>query len=664
MKMNEERPTPEQMMARLHTEEPQAGDSKHRGHLKIFLGYAAGVGKTFTMLEMAQAKKAEGTDVLIGLVETHHRKETEALLEGLEILPRKAVEYRHVTLQGFDLDAARERKPALCVVDELAHTNSPGVRHNKRWQDIKELLDAGIDVYTTLNVQHIESLNDIVAQISGVRVAETVPDRVFDQADEVELVDLPPDELLDRFNQGKVYVPEQAEQAMQNFFKKPNLIALREIALRKTADRVNLEVQTARFGQTGSRTWPTRERLLVCVGPSPTSAKVIRSARRLAYSLNAEWIAAAVEQPASRKITEEDRRRLNKNLQLAESLGAQTAILSGEQVAEELLAYAAKKNVTKIVIGKTEKKHYFWGLPATVVDKLLASSGDIDVYVVRGFGDLMRLGPSERPREAWQPVKYLHSLLIMLLATAAALGLRFLGLTEANIVMTILLGVAATAIRLGIGPAVLASIVGVLLFNFFFIHPYFTLVVSDLSYLYTFAVMLVIALSISTMAHRIRRHVQALRETQKKTESLYQLTHRLVGAAGLSDIVAAAQVQISEMFGGEAFVLLPDESNRVRIRFGGVPPFLGKSHELSAAQWVYEHGTPAGCGTDTLPTAEALYLPLISRDGPVGVLAMKLGRPRKPLRADQRQLLENFTAQVAMAVQRERIRPANSLLRM
>jgi two-component system sensor histidine kinase KdpD len=598
-------------------------------------------------------------DVLIGLVETHHRAETEALVEGLEVLPRKIVEYRNVTLQEFDLDAAKERKPTLCVVDELAHTNSPGVRHAKRWQDVKELLDAGINVYTTINVQHIESLNDVVAQITGIRVAETVPDHVFDQANEVELVDLPPDELLDRFSQGKVYVPEQTEQAMQNFFRKPNLIALREITLRKTADRVNIDVQTARLGQTSSRTWPTRERLLVCVGPSPTSAKVIRSARRLAYSLNAEWIAVAVEQPASRKITEEDRRRLGKNLQLAESLGAQTTVLSGENAAEEILEYAADKNVSKIVIGKSDRKHRFRGMPGTIVDRLLASSGDVDVYVVRGFGDLMRVASSERRRPDWQPVRYLHSLWIMLLVTVVALLLRFVGLTEANIVMTILLGVAVTAFSLGIGPAVLASIVGVLSFNFFFTQPYYTLVVRDIGYIYTFGVMLVIALSISTMAHRVRRHVQALRETQKRTESLYQLTHQLVGAAGMGDVVVAAQRRIGEVFDAEVLVLLPDASNRVRVRFGAVPSFIRKSHEISTAQWVYEHGQSAGYGTDTLPAAEALYVPLISQDGLVGVLAMRLGETQKRLRADQRQLLETFAAQVAMAVQRERTRPAD-----
>jgi two-component system sensor histidine kinase KdpD len=647
------------MLARVRTEEPQVAGSRHRGRLKVFFGYAAGVGKTYTMLEMARAQNAKGMDVLIGLVETHHRAETEALVEGLEVLPRKIVEYRNVTLQEFDLDAAKERKPTLCVVDELAHTNSPGVRHAKRWQDVKELLDAGINVYTTINVQHIESLNDVVAQITGIRVAETVPDHVFDQANEVELVDLPPDELLDRFSQGKVYVPEQTEQAMQNFFRKPNLIALREITLRKTADRVNIDVQTARLGQTSSRTWPTRERLLVCVGPSPTSAKVIRSARRLAYSLNAEWIAVAVEQPASRKITEEDRRRLGKNLQLAESLGAQTTVLSGENAAEEILEYAADKNVSKIVIGKSDRKHRFRGMPGTIVDRLLASSGDVDVYVVRGFGDLMRVASSERRRPDWQPVRYLHSLWIMLLVTVVALLLRFVGLTEANIVMTILLGVAVTAFSLGIGPAVLASIVGVLSFNFFFTQPYYTLVVRDIGYIYTFGVMLVIALSISTMAHRVRRHVQALRETQKRTESLYQLTHQLVGAAGMGDVVVAAQRRIGEVFDAEVLVLLPDASNRVRVRFGAVPSFIRKSHEISTAQWVYEHGQSAGYGTDTLPAAEALYVPLISQDGLVGVLAMRLGETQKRLRADQRQLLETFAAQVAMAVQRERTRPAD-----
>lgn len=663
--MAQERPTPEQMLARLRSEEPQKAASRQRGHLKIFFGYAAGVGKTFTMLEMARAQKNQGVDVLVGLVETHRRAETEALLEGLEILPRKAIEYRNVILNEFDLDATLKRKPSLCIMDELAHTNCPGARHAKRWQDVNELLDAGIDVYSTINVQHIESLNDVVAQISGIRVAETVPDHVFDQADEVELVDLPPDELLDRFEQGKVYIPEQAVQAMQNFFRKPNLIALREIALRKTADRVNIDVQTARLGQTNSRTWPTRERLLVCVGPSPTSAKVIRSARRLAFSLNAEWIAVAVEQTASRKTTEEDRKRLSKNLQLAASLGADTAVLSGENVAEEILKYATGRNVTKIVIGKTEQQRRFGGLQRSVVDEILAGSGDIDVYVVRGFGDLTPASlPSGRFRQVRRPVKYLHALWIMLLATVVALLLRAVGLTEANIIMTIFLGVAVTAFHLGIGPSIFASIFGVIAFNFFFTKPYYTLVVDDPGYLYTFLVMLIIAMVISTLAHRVRRQVRTVRQTQKRTESLYQFTRGLVAASGIADLVTAAQHQISEVFGGEALILLPDEADHVRVRFGVVPPFILQSHEISAAQWVYEHRQPAGRWTDTLPTVEALYIPLMSQETALGVLALKPAHEQKYLLSDQRQLLETYAALVAMAVQSEYARPAGTQLKV
>lgn len=664
--MEESTRDPEAMLARLRTEEPQALEksASRRGRLKIFFGYAAGVGKTYTMLEAARVAVLNHRSVLLGYIEPHGRPETEALLLGHDLLPVKEIDYRGVKLREFDLDAALQRKPEVLVVDELAHTNAPGCRHTKRWQDVEELIDAGIDVWTTLNVQHLESLNDVVAKITGVVVRETIPDRVFDKADEIELVDLPPGELLDRFREGRVYVLEQAERASQQFFRKANLIALREVAMRRLADRVSHEVQTARLGHTRTQIWPTRERLLVCVGPSPTSAKVIRSARNLASSLNAEWIAVAVEEPASRRMTEEDRHRLNKNLELAESLGAETAVLSGYDVAEEILKYAGDRNVTKIVIGKPDRKRQLWGVSGTVVDRLLARSGDIDVYVVRGFGELTRVAPSERGGGATQPLQYLSAMGIILLATGLAMGLRRLGLSEANIVMTILMGVAVAAFWLGLGPAILASVAGVLLFNFFFAVPYHSLDVYNPGYLYTFAVMLATALGVSMLAHRVRHQARAARQTQRRTESLYQLSRRLVAAAGMADLIVAAQRQIGEVFDAEALVLLPDEANNVGVRFGGVPPFLLDSHELAAAQWVYEHAQAAGRGTETLPTVEGFYMPLLSQDGPVGVLALRLRGQRDRLPSDQRQLLETFAAQLAISIQRERLHEQARLIQI
>jgi two-component system, OmpR family, sensor histidine kinase KdpD len=386
--MNDDRPTPEQMLARLKAEAKRDGTAAPRGRLRLFFGYAAGIGKTYAMLQSAQAAKKEGKDIVVGYVEPHGRPETEALLAGLECLPTLTVTYRGATLHDFDLDAALSRRPEIILVDELAHTNAPGLRHAKRWQDVEELLAARIDVYSTVNVQHVESLNDIVAEISGVVVRETVPDEVFERADDVTLIDLPPDELLERLRQGKVYIPEQAAYALEKFFRKDNLVALREIALRRTADRIHEDVETARRGVAAKIPWPTNERLLVCVGPSPTSAKVVRAAKRLADRLDAPWVAVHVQTARAARMNEADRQRLHHHLRLAESLGAEIVQISGADVVDELIQYAADRNVTKIVVGKADEPPRRW-FPGrlSLVERLVRDSGCIDVFVVRGLGE-------------------------------------------------------------------------------------------------------------------------------------------------------------------------------------------------------------------------------------------------------------------------------------
>ena len=662
--MDENRPNPDELLEQLR-EETKA---RKRGKLKIFFGCAAGVGKTYSMLEAARAQAAARVDVVLGYVEPHARPETEALTLGLEYLPPKIVEYRGIKLKEFDLDAALARKPAVLIVDELAHTNAPGLqgppnakngargpRHAKRWQDVEELLDAGINVYSTLNVQHLESLNDVVSQISGIQVRETVSDTVFDQADSIELVDLPPEELLQRFKEGKVYVPAQAERAMRKFFQLPNLIALRELALRRTADRVNAQVQVARGTAGSTQVWATSERLLVCVGSSPTSARVIRVAKRLASGLRAPWIAAHVDTGAV--LNEATRQKLTRNLNLAEQLGAEAVTLSGQEVAEEVVKYAHAMNVTKIVIGKTGEPRWREILGKSLVSQVLRRSGDIDVYVIRGKEEPagQTAGVSPAARNGIEYVSYAWAALVSALCALAAGLAHHFGLSETNQVMVFFLGVAFVAARFGRGPGILASALSVSAFDFFFVPPYFTFAVNDTQYFITFAVMLAISVLISNMAHRIRRQAQASRQRERRTEALYRLTRKLAGTAGSHQLVTAAEMQLSESFASEVAIFLPDESGKLKVTLGGPASFTANDRELAVAQWVFEHGQLAGAGTDTLPDAHALYVPLVSPQGSVGVLALRpieLGRFNAP---DQRQFLETLASQIALAIERDRL---------
>ena len=519
-------PDPEQLLGRLQIE-PEESDSP-RGKLKIYCGFAAGVGKTYAMLEDARTVAAAGTDMVCGYIEPHERPETEALLDGQDLLPCRTVTYRGVTLCEFDLDGALRRQPRLMLVDELAHTNAPGSRHAKRWQDVEELLDAGINVWTTLNVQHLESLNDVVAQITGVVVRETLPDRVFDQADELELVDLPPDDLLERLLVGKVYVPDQAKQAMQRFFKKANLIALREIAMRRTADRISTQVQTARLGETRTQTWPTNERLLVCVGSSPTSAKVIRTAKRMAAAMHAQWIAVHIETPTLQEMDEHARHQLAMHMRLAEQLGAETVTLTGQEVVAELIDYAQSRNVTKIVIGKTGQAKWYRVWRRSLVDRLIARSGDIDVYVIRGVEEETPVGKLA-PAPPIDYRAYVKATTVMAAATTVAWAFDRGGLSDADLVMAFLLGVVYVAARFGRGPSIYASIAAVLLFNFLFTQPHYTFAVTDTKYIFTFVVMFSIGVMISALTSRIKEQAELSRRRERHTEALYRLSRRLAG---------------------------------------------------------------------------------------------------------------------------------------
>ncbi len=636
-----------------------AAPPSRRGRLTIFFGYAAGVGKTYGMLEAAQALAIKGANVLIGYVEPHGRPETEALLLGLDLLPDRIVEYRGIKLHEFDLDAALKAHPTLIVVDELAHTNAPGSRHVKRWQDVEELLEAGIDVYTTVNVQHVESLNDVVAQITGIAVQETLPDTVFDMADEIRIVDLSPDDLLQRLHEGKVYVPAQVERAVQSFFRKPNLIALRELAMRRTADQINRQAQQkTALEPRPVKAWPTNERLLVAVGPSPTSATVIRAAKRLSISLRADWIAASVETPHMADMSEKSRQQFLRNLKLAEQLGAETVTLSGERVADEILACAAAKHVTKIVLGKTHEP--WWLFRSSIVSKLIRRSGDIDVYIIRGVEEPLEAPApvAPKPRDWAGP---LYALLTIAVVTACNYGLSYLGLHETNLVVVYMLGVVFVAARFGRNPAIWASVAAVLAFDFFFVPPYGSFAVSDAQYFIVFAVMLVIALLISSLTARLRQQSQLSRQREQRAETLYYLSRDLAATTGRQQLLAVAQSRLMDLFGPEVTILMPDAFGKLQPQVGGDTSFASVPNELAVAQWVFEHHQVAGAGTDTLPEARALYVPLASPTGAVGVIGIRpdaerpfgVRRTEQLLAPAQRQLLTTFAGQIALALERD-----------
>src|SRR5262245_32636072 len=651
--MSAQRPNPDALLARVQAEEARQA----RGKLKIFFGATAGVGKTYAMLKAAHERRAEGVDVVVGWVDTHGRAETAALLEGLEVLPRRPVAYHGTTLHEFDLDAALTRRPTLILVDELAHTNAPGSRHAKRWQDVAELLDAGVEVYTTVNVQHLESLNDVVAQITGVTVPETVPDSLLEQADEVELIDLPPDDLLQRLREGKVYVPPQAEQAMRHFFRKGNLIALRELALRRTAERVDAQMQVYRRDHAIAETWPTAERILVCVSPSPMAARLVRAAR-----LRAEWLVVYVETPAHLRLPEVDRNRVVQTLQLAEQLGAETVTLSGKSVSEEILTYARTRNVSKIVVGKPKGRHWREVVFGSVVDTLVWHSDEIDVYVLSGEQDAPRpLTTSILTPAVNNWSDYGWGFAIIALCTALAWYI-FPYFAEANLIMVYLLGVVVIAIRWGRLPAIMASVLSVAAFDFFFVTPYLTFTVSDAQYLVTFAVMLVVALVISTLTARLRQQVEAARQRERRTAILYSMTRELASARGQDNLLLAATRHISEVFESAMAFLLPDASGGLQswnaaVASGdsgtaGQQRLALDDKERGVAQWTYDHQQMAGLGTATLPSAQAPYVPLSAARGIVGILRVRPAEPRRLLAPEQVLLLETFASQTALALER------------
>jgi len=645
--MKDERPDPERLLSRLKQEEARQG----RGRLKVFLGAVAGVGKTYAMLELARLRRRQGIDVAVGWVETHGRSETGALLEGLEVLPARIHPHRGVELREFDLDAALARRPQLLLVDELAHTNAPGARHAKRWQDVEELLAAGIDIVTTVNVQHIESLNDVIAQTTGVVVRETVPDRILDQADEIELVDLPPEELLERLREGKVYIPPQAERALRGFFTRGNLIALREFALRRAAEQVDAELRTYKEDEGIGRVWPVTERILVCVSASPTAPRVVRAAARMANRLGAEWIVASVDRPGDLKQSEADRERAGQTLRLAEQLGARTVTLTGLKVSEEILSFARSWNVTKIVVGKPAGPWWRYRIFGSVVDDLVRRSDEIDVYVIRGSRE--EEGPRRFPRvRRRSPARsYLWATGTVLIAS----GLCHLMLPRfalPNLAMVYLLAVAFVAALWGRGPSILTSILSVLAFDFLLVPPRLDLAVSDTQYLITFAVMLIVGLLISTLAVRLRQQADAYRRREQHTAALYRMSREFAQSGTIVDIVRSVERNFSEVFESEVWVLMPDAQGRLSHAPGITSVFPLDAKEEAVAEWAHTHGQTAGMGTGTLSGAKALYVPLKTARGSVGVLGLFPQGGSGSLSVERMDLLEAFAGQSAVVIER------------
>ncbi len=662
--MSDLRPDPDALLARVEREENQ----KRRGRLKIFFGAAAGVGKTYAMLLAAQAKRLENIDVVVGLVETHERQETVAVLQGLELLSPKLVKHRGTVQREFDLDGTLKRRPTLVLVDELAHSNAVGCRHPKRWQDVEELLAAGIDVYSTLNVQHLESLNDDVSQVTGVQVKETVPDTVFDLADEVELIDLPPDELLLRLKEGKVYVPQQAERAMRGFFRKGNLIALRELSLRLTADRVDAQMQDYRDDHAIQDVWPVGDRVLVCMGPNPIAERLIRAAKRLATSLHAQWIVAYVETPELQRLSAERRDEVLRLLRFAEQLGAETVTLSGPDMSNEILNFAKSRNVTKIVLGKPSRRGWKRWLLGSIVDTLITEAHNINVYLLgspRGEDVSAQKTPksvsrlkSLRPSYPWGRVKrrWLNGgwALMMTSVTTVLAWLMSGKFESANLVMVYLLGVVFVAARFGREASVLTSVLSVAAFDFLFVKPIYTFAVADAQYLVTFVIMLLVGLIISHLTSNMRSQAKVASHRERRANVLYALSEDLATSRTIAETARIAARHIQDEFGGNSVLLFPVGDGQIVYPSDPPVPESLRATDLGVAQWVFDHAQIAGQGTDTLPGASAVFFPLSGFRGVIGVLALRAVNLRRVFLPEQRRLLDTFISQIAQTIERVR----------
>jgi two-component system sensor histidine kinase KdpD len=643
---NETRPSPDALL--------DHAEREARGRLRIFLGAAPGVGKTYEMLMSGRARLADGVDVVIGVVETHGRKETLALVEGYEVIPRRKVDYKGRILDEMDIDAILARRPALVLVDELAHTNAPGSRHPKRYLDVQEILTQGIDVYTTLNIQHVESLNDVVAQITKVRVRETVPDSIIDQADDVEIIDLTPDDLIKRLEEGKVYFPNTAQRAIENYFSPGNLTALRELALRRTAQRVDDQLLIHMQAHAIPGPWAAGERVLVCLDARPGGAARVRYARRLADRLRAPWTALHVDSTRSASMPEEDKDRLATNLRLAQQLGAEVTTIPGQNVAQDIVRYATANNFTHIVVGRPSRSRWRELIEGSLTYDLIRNAGDISVHVISGT-ERNSEAASRSVRtadEQWQfqiwPYLQATAYLMGSLAFAVLLD-QFLDVR--NLAIIFLIAVLASAVTSGLWPALYACFVSALAFNYFFLEPRYTLTIRDPESIVALGVFLVVAVIASNLTARVQRQAVAARSRARATEDIYLFSKKLAGAGTLDDVLWATAFQIASMLKVRVVLLLPEDGT-ITVKAGYPPDDTLAEADIAAARWAWEHNRAAGRGADTLPGAKRLYLPLRTGRTAIGVVGLDNDKQGLLLTPEQQRLLDALADQAAVAIER------------
>jgi two-component system sensor histidine kinase KdpD len=648
---SDQRPSPDALLQSARREESRAG------RLKIFVGAAPGVGKTYEMLQQARARKQDGYDVVVGVIETHGRKETQALLDGLEVIPRKRLEYKGQRLEEMDLDTVLARRPAIVLVDELAHTNAPGSRHPKRYLDVEELLNSGINVYTTVNIQHIESLNDVVAQITHIRVRETVPDSVFDRPDAVELVDLTPDDLIERLREGKVYVPEQAERALTHYFSPGNLTALRELALRRTAESVDEQLLTHMQAHAIRGPWAAGERILVCISEDPRAAGLVRYAKRLGDRLHAPFTALYVATRRSLQFSEEERDRIADTLRLAQALGGEAlTIPSGEnRIAEDVIAFAGGHNVTQIIIGKSTRSRWFEILHGSVVHELVRRSGNISVHVIAGEATEAEPIPKKTVSAAERPPAFdprIYALSAVAVAAAVGLaGLLWPWIGTQNIDLMFLTAIVGIAVRFGLGASLFASALSALCYNFFFTEPYYTFAISDTKDILAVVLFTIVAVIVSNVAARARVQALAAMARARTTGSLYAFSRKLAGVGTLDDVLWATAYQIALMLNVRVVVLLPEAGN-IAVKAGYPPEDTLDEADLAAAQWSWQHNRAAGRGSETLPGAKRLFLPMRTGRGAIGIIGVDSDKAGPILTPDERRLLDALIDQSALAIER------------
>lgn len=626
-------------------------DTEHKkGKLKIFLGYCAGVGKTYRMLQEALANKEHKVDVAVGLIETHGRKETEALIHSLEVMPRKKIEYNGITLTEMDLDGIIARRPQLVLVDELAHTNLPQSRHAKRYQDVEEILNHGIDVFSTLNIQHVQSLIDIVHQITNVKIEEIVPDRIMELAGEIELVDLSPEKLQQRLAEGKVYIPQKAKQAMQKFFKRGNLLALRELSLKYTARRVDIDLLSYREQEEISSVWPIESKLLVGIGSGKVTEKLLLIAHRMAADLEAEWFAVHVESPQQTKLTEKARNQLYRNIRLAEELGAKVITLTGNIIADEIVRFAKQKNVTLIIAGLSQRSKVEEFFRGSILTRLVRKSSPINVLVVGDDSEIKK--GDTKPHLPKKNIKYKEYLVALLSITITTLICWLLSpwLTPFNILMLMFLTTIATGILWGSDVGIVASLLAVSAVDFFFVPPIYSFAISDLRYLSDFTVFIFVTSFIGMLGRFIRWRAASARYRERFISALYSFSHEMMIAESMEDILTRAVKNISEAFDSDVIMLLPDQTENLELVHKTKPTLILSETEKAVAAWVYKNGSPAGRSTNTLSSAKWYYVPLKTQDNTLGVVCVMKLDIEKNFTQEQKRLLESFASVVALAI--------------